>query len=114
EVQLRADQAESLRRVAELASTTMSSEQSFKPLLEEIASLTNSAIVYINIVDSSTNTLITYPRWVYGSELDEPVRLNLNHDSYAAVPARSGQYFLTNDLASDKRILAGYREIAER
>jgi PAS domain S-box-containing protein len=114
EVQVRADQAESLRRVAELASTTMTTEQSFKPVLSEIAELTNSHLVYINVIDHNTNTLITYPRWVYGIDIDEPVVQDLNQPGYEHIPARTGEHFITNDLAADKRVLAGYQRIGER
>lgn len=114
EVQLRADQADRLRRVAELASSIISTDESYEPVLVEIAELTDSEQVFISIVDYNNNTLITYPRWTFGMVLDEPIIQDLTQPGYENTPARSGHHFLSYDVITDKRVLAGYRRTAER
>lgn len=113
EVQLRAEQADRLRRVAELASTIISTEESYEPVLEEIAQLTDSEQVFISIIDYNNNTLTTYPRWVYGMDVEEPIVQDLTQPGYENIPARSGRHFLSHDVINDKRILPGYRQVAE-
>ena len=39
------------------------------PVLSEIARLTRSTLVYINVLDHQTGSMITYPRWVYGTDV---------------------------------------------
>jgi len=114
EIRYRADQAESLRRVAELSSTVMTTEETFKPVLREIAHLTDSEIVFINIVDHNTHTLITYPRWVYGIDMDETIIQDLGATGYENTPARSGEYFISNNVSNDNRLLPSYRRLSQR
>jgi GAF domain-containing protein len=114
EVQLRADQAERLRRVAELASTMISTDESYAPVLIEISQLTDSDQVFISIIDYNNNTLITYPRWTYGMDIAEPVIQDLTQPGYEHIPARSGNHFLSYDVTNDKRALQGYKRVAER
>lgn len=114
EVQVRANQAERLRRVAELASSIISTDESYEPVLEQISQLTESPIVYINIVDYNNNTLVTYPRWTYGFDLQEAVIQDLAQPGYDSIPARSGRVYISNDVAKDDRALAPYKRIAAR
>lgn len=114
EIQARAEQADSLRRVAELASAVITTEQSFQPVLEEIARITNSAIVNINVVDHATNSLITYPRWVYGASLSEPVIQDMSDPLYRHIPAVSGRPFHSEDLLNDPYVLEGYKVLCRR
>lgn len=114
EVQVRANQSEQLRRIAELAIGILSSEESFEPVLAEIARFMDSQLVYINVIDSTTNTLISYPRWAYGFTLAEPVVQDMTAPGYEYSVALSGQPFLSNDLANDRRVLPGYRLVVDR
>ncbi len=113
EVQVRANQAERLRRVAELSSTVMTTQETFKPVLKEVAELTGSELVSINVIDENNNTLVTYPRWTYGADLDEPMINDMNAPGYQHIPARSGNVFISDDALNDKRVLPGYARIAE-
>jgi PAS domain S-box-containing protein len=114
EVQVRAEQADRLRHIAELASSLISSDESYSPVLEEIAKLTNSKSVYINVVDYNTNTLVTQPRWVYGIDLNEKMIQDLTQPGYETIPARSGKFFSSNNVVKDSRLHAGYKRVAQR
>ncbi|MCS6836745.1 MAG: GAF domain-containing protein [Anaerolineae bacterium] len=114
EVQVRAEQAESLRRVAEMASAVITTEQSFKPVLQEIGSFMASPIVYLNVADHSTNSLVTYPRWVSGIELLAPIIQDMGAPDFAFSVFSTGRPFFSNDITNDDRILPANYQIAQR
>ncbi|NJR12374.1 GAF domain-containing protein, partial [bacterium] len=113
EVRLRAEQADILRRVAEQAGSVMTTEQSFQPVLQEISRFMGSPLVYINVIDSTTNTLITYPRWIFGIVMQEPIAQDLSAPGYQNIPAMSGHPFLSNDVLNEKYVLPMYRKMAQ-
>ncbi len=113
EVQVRADQAEGLRKIAELASAVMTPDEPFAPVLEEIARYMRSKVVFINVIDP-TNSLITYPHWTYGMNLTEPIIQDMSVPEFKYSVALSGRPFLSNDLKSDKRVIPSYRQVAMR
>lgn len=115
EVQIRAEQAEGLRRIAELASAVITPEQSFEPVLHQISDFMESPVVFINVIDHNTNSLITYPRWSYGLDLAQLGVQDMGDPDfvkYSVVNTR--RPFLSNDIRNDKRVLKGYRQIANR
>lgn len=114
EVQFRAEQADTLRRVAELASSVITPTQSFEPVLRAISGFLDSPVVFINVVDQSTFSLITYPRWTYGMDISEPVIQDLSSPEFKHSVALSGRTFLSNDLVSDLRVIPSYRQVAQR
>lgn len=114
EVKMRAEQSDSLRRVAELASSVLTTDQTLQPVLEEIGRFMDSPVVYINILDLTTNSLVTRPRWVYGVDVYEPIVQDLGGTGYENTPALSKRTFLSNDIMGDTRVLPGYRNLARR
>jgi len=114
EVQVRAEQAESLRRVAEMASAVITTEQSFKPVLEEIGRFMDSPIVFLNVADHSSGALMTYPRWVAGLELLTPIIQDMSAPDFAHSVFSTGRPFFSNDALNDSRILPMDRQIAQR
>jgi len=115
EVQLRADQSNSLRRVAELAGSLVTTNESFEPVLEEISRFINSPIVYINVLDQPTGSLITYPRWVYGTNIQEPIFQDIHADNFDQSVAISGHPFFSDNIKTDKRVLIeSYKQVASR
>lgn len=115
EVQLRAEQADSLRRIAELAGSLVTTNESFDPVFEEISKFIESPIVYINVLDQAAGNLVTYPRWVYGFELQEPISQDIHAENFEYSVALSGKAFFSDDVLNDKRInIESYRHIAER
>jgi PAS domain S-box-containing protein len=112
EVQLRAEQANSLRRIAELAGTLVTTNESFEPVLEEIGKFTNSPIVYISVLDQSAGSLITYPRWTYGIDIQDPIVQDIYVDNFERSVAMSGRpYFSDLDTGM---LIEGYKQISTR
>lgn len=114
EVQRRVQESESLRKIAEHAGSILTSEDSFTPILSEIAALLSSPLIYINVLDQQTGSLTTYPRWVFGTELHEPLVQDIFSKGFENSVAVSQRPFLTNDVIADSRVLEGYRHIARR
>jgi PAS domain S-box-containing protein len=114
DMQRNADLAISLRQVAELAGEVLTPEDSFMPILAEISRLTHSPLVFVNVLDQQTGSLITYPRWVYGTELAEPIVFDIHSPQFEQSTALSQQPFISNDLSEDARVLPAYRQVIER
>lgn len=115
EVQFRAEQSEILRSIAELAGAMVTTNESFQPVLAEISKFIHSPIVYISVLDQSTGTLITYPRWVYGLELHEPITQDIYSKNFEHSVALTGLPYFTDDIINDKRmIIESYHHLSER
>jgi PAS domain S-box-containing protein len=110
----RASESESLRRIAELTGAILTADESLTPVLAEIASLTGSPIVFVNVLDSSGENLITQPRYVYGIELVDPVMQAVSRDSRDTQVAISRRAFWTNDVGGDDSGARGYWLLAQR
>ncbi|MCB9453765.1 MAG: GAF domain-containing protein [Anaerolineaceae bacterium] len=114
EVQRRVQEAEGLRKIAEHAGSVLTTDDSFAPILSEIASLVESPLVFINVLDHQTGSLVTYPRWVYGVELHEPLVQDIFAKGFDYSVAVSQNPFITNDVIADSRVIESYRYIARR
>ncbi len=114
EAQRSADQAQSLRRVAELAGNVSTEQESFAPILAEIAEVMKSEAVFVNVLNQQTGSLVTYPRWVHGMELVEPVVQDIYHPDFKYSPVQSHQPYISNDVFNDPRTLETYKQIAQR
>jgi PAS domain S-box-containing protein len=109
-IQASADQATRLRTVAEMAGAILRPDDPFKPMLAEIAALTRSPVVFLNLLDQHTGSLVTHPQQVYGAALAEPVTYDIYSKQFANSVALSHQTFISNHLEQDKRVLALYRD----
>jgi PAS domain S-box-containing protein len=114
EMQRRAQEADSLRKVAEMAASTLTTEEPFTPVLAEIARLTNSPLVFVNVLDQQASSLITYPRWVYGLELHEPVVQDMLTKDFKYSVAMLHRAYSTNDVKNDQRMIESYRTLAQK
>jgi PAS domain S-box-containing protein len=112
DVQRSADQSNRLRNIAELSGKILTTEDSFTTILAEIAALTASPIVFINQLETQTGALVTYPRWVFGAELAEPVRQDIFSTGFEYSVVFSQQSFFSNNVLKDKRVLESYLDIA--
>jgi PAS domain S-box-containing protein len=110
EAQRRADEAESVRRVAELAGQVSTTDDSMQPAMAEVARLLNSPISYFNLLDSQTGNLVVYPRHVYGAEIPEPLIYDAYSKGFEYSVAVSKRPFWSNDTPNDKRVLPVYRD----
>jgi PAS domain S-box-containing protein len=115
EVAVRAEQADGLREVAELASAVITPDQPFTPVLEAISRFMNSPVVYITIIDHTTNNLISYPRYIYGvpNAAAQMYEMSANPDLKYAV-ALTKRPYISNDVLNDKRVITNYRSTAQR
>jgi len=114
EVQRSADEAQSLRRLAEMAGAVLTTQETFVPVLNEIASLMDSELVFVNVLDRQNGSLITYPRWVHGTEITEPIVQDIYAPKFEYSVAVSHQPYMGNDVINDERVLPGYMQVARR
>ncbi|MFW5772225.1 MAG: GAF domain-containing protein, partial [Phototrophicaceae bacterium] len=114
EAQRSAEQAQGLRRIAELAGNVLTAQESFTPVLDAIATLMDVDVIFVNVLDQPQGVVITYPRWVYGHELDEPIVQDIFAPGFEYSVVVSHQPYLSNDLHDDPNLLDSYRDIAQR
>ncbi|MAS32469.1 MAG: hypothetical protein CL610_00595 [Anaerolineaceae bacterium] len=108
----RASESESLRRIAELAGMILTADEPLTPVLAEIGQITDSPIVFANVLDEYGTNLITQPRYIYGLELGENIVQPVTRDTHSQQVAISRRTFLANDLTDSD--LAGYRMLSQR
>jgi PAS domain S-box-containing protein len=113
EVQQRSEQAQQLRHIAEIAGTIATSDEGLRDLLTEISSVMESEVVFVNVANQ-TGALVTYPRWVRGIELTEPIIQDMYAPGFEKSVIRARLPFITNDVLNDSRVLPSYRQIAVR
>jgi len=109
ETQRRAEEAELLRSIAEDAGRILSSEDSFKPILEYIARLLRAEAAFINLLDRQTGNLCTLPHYTYGLDLKEPVIHNAYAKNFEHSVTIARRPFFSNDVPNDRRVLDSYR-----
>ncbi|MDX1995417.1 MAG: GAF domain-containing protein [bacterium] len=114
EVQRSMEEAQGLRRVAELAGAVLTTQETFTPVLAEIGQLMDSEMVYINVLDHQTGSLVTYPRWVHGMELTEPLVQDVYSKGFEQSVAVSHRPYMGNDVLNDDRVLPGYKTISQK
>jgi PAS domain S-box-containing protein len=114
QAQKSAEQAQGLRRVAELAGNVLTTQETFTPVLAEIARVMRCEIVFVNVLNQQTGSLVTYPRWVHGAELSEPYVQDIYAPGFEYSVAVSHRPYLGNDVLNDERVLPSYRQISER
>lgn len=114
EAQQSAEQAQGLRRVAELAGNVLTTQETFAPVLAEISSLIESEMVFINVLDQQKGSLVTYPRWVFGAELTEPVIQDIYSPGFEHSVAISHEPYMDNDVLHGKDVPSSYMYIAQR
>jgi PAS domain S-box-containing protein len=114
EAQRRAEEAESLRQIAELAGRVLTPEDDLRPLLRAAAQLLRCQGVFVSQLDAETGILVTHPRNVYGIQLNEPLVQTTYSRGFEYSVAISRRPFLSNDVRSDVRVLPGYALIAEQ
>lgn len=112
EAQRSAEQAQGLRRIAELAGNVLTSQESMTPVLVEIAALTQVDLVYINVLEGAS--LVTYPRFTYNFHLTEPIFQDIYAPNFEHSVALSQRPFITTNAKEDPLVLPSYKQIAYR
>jgi len=113
-VQQRVEEAERLRRVAELTGAILTPHDSLAPVLAEVAKLTDSPVVFISVLDQHSSNIITYPHYVYGVELAEPIVQDAYAPGFERGVAVGQRPFFSNDVFNDPRVIEGYLPTARR
>lgn len=112
QVRRSAEEADSLRRVAQLAGGVLRPE-AMVMVLEEIAGLMDSASAWVSVLDEQLGTLTLQPRYVYGALLTGPIVQDMSGAPFSHTVSMSLQPYLSNDIKDDPNVLPGYRTLAE-
>ncbi len=113
QVQRSAEEADSLRRVAQLAGGVLTPD-SLKTVLFEIADLMDSPITFISVLNEAETELQLLPRYVYGRDMTEPVIYRHTDGGFDQTVTISGTAYIGNKVPDDPRVLPGYRPIAQQ
>ena len=111
EMQRRADEADSVRRVAELAGAVNTTADAFGPALAEVAALLTSPLVFVSVLSAETGALVTEPRNAHGIELAAPLTQDVYGAQAEGRAALTRRPRLINDLSAEATP-AGYRPLA--
>jgi PAS domain S-box-containing protein len=114
EMMRHADESDSLRRIAELAGAVMMMDETFTPVLTEVARLTESPLVFINALDQQLGTLTTYPRWTHGLDLDTPIVHDIYGEGLEQGVAITHRALVSEDLSKDRRAPTSYVQFARK
>ncbi len=112
EAQRRAEEAERLRRIAELAGAIMTPDDDFSTMLAEVAALTSSPSVFVSIFDAEKGRLVTYQRNTHNVPLDDTVVYDTYAKGMEYSVALSRRPFISNDIQNDPRALDNYKDAA--
>lgn len=114
EMQTRATEAEGLRRIAEIASSTVTIEQIIGQIIAETARLFECRVVAVSMLDQTVGKLTMRPEMTFGLPLTEPMSIDIYTTGLQNSTALSKRPFLSNDITNDSRVLPVYRAMAER
>lgn len=103
-----------LRRIAETVASSQTIDGIIKNSLADIQSLTDSQIVGIGLLETTTGNLVYSPATVLGPKFDQPITIDIYGGDFNQSPAISRQSFLSNDIYGDKRVLPPYEKMAQR
>jgi PAS domain S-box-containing protein len=113
EAQRRADEADAMRHIAELCGRILTVDDPFAPALAELLGLMDSKFAYMNVINTQTGELVTYPRNVYGDiDFPDPVVIDSFSPGFEHSVFIARRPFLSNDVLGDRRILPAYAEQA--
>jgi PAS domain S-box-containing protein len=111
EAQRRADEADSLRRVAELAGSVNTASDPLAPALAQIATLLQSQMAFVSTLSAETGALVTEPRNVHGMELVDRLAQDVYTDAAEGRATLTRRPRIINDV-SDPTTPAAYRDLA--
>ncbi len=114
DLESRASESESLRRIAELAGGILTTDEPLTPVLAEISQVTASPIVFVNVLNDIENTLVTHPRYMHGLELGAAIVQPVRRDQDETQVAVSRRPYLNNALTPDDAIGQCYHQLQER
>jgi len=114
-MQMRAQESEALRRVAEIASSSQPIEQIVHQVMTEITKLFNCEVAAVALFDKTTNKLVLRPDLSYGlPSFTDAINIDIYAPGMEYSTAISKRPFLSNNMRSDGRVLSVYRAMADR
>lgn len=113
EVQAHVNESRSLRQISEALSQRLPLGELLSGVLPEVALFFDSAIVFVQFFDDTTGELKVIPAHVHGAELDAPVIGDAYVQGFEQSVVMTGNPFLSNDLASDTRVLSVYQGVVQ-
>lgn len=113
----RAQRAESLRRIASLASSTATKDEILKWSLQELARLVKADAAAIFLLEESSGDLQLHWPSLFGvprNTAKQLSRLSVDEAQFHLSVAGSQQTFMTRNAAQDEHILPFYRPLTEQ
>ncbi len=110
----RANEADGLRRIAELLASSPDINEVIEPVLAEAAHLLQCRVISVGLLDNDTDKLVYLPENIYGATLDTPFKLDIFDPGFGSSVVLSRQPFISRDVQTDDRVLDAYMTMTER
>ena len=115
ESQRRAEEAEGLQRIAQLAASAPTREETFRRVMAETAALLDAEKAVALVIDARRRLMLAEPGSLCGvSEEEARLHVDLSAGGFDQGIPDALQTFLSNDAANDPRIPPAYRPLIER
>ncbi|MEP6893986.1 MAG: GAF domain-containing protein [Chloroflexota bacterium] len=110
----RALRSDALRRIASLAASTATLDETLRFSMQELARLFQGDLAAIFLYDEQIGELRLHAESVIGAAADSAgtlARLHMNASQYRFTVSASQKSFISGHLSSDRRVLPGYRPL---
>ncbi|NDJ86112.1 MAG: GAF domain-containing protein [Chloroflexi bacterium] len=114
DVQRLGREADGLRRIAEKAATQQTADDVLSAVLPEIATLVESEIVAVGLLDPKTGNLIYRNESLYGTSLEKPFVIDIYTGEFNQSPVMARRTYTSMDVSNDDRVLIPYRNMAQQ
>src|SRR5579859_4282599 len=115
EMRERADEAEGLRKIAELASSNLPLTEILQGVVQETQRLVACDVVTLGLLDDLTGELTIRPETSIGLEgLSAPFSIDAYSPDFQTSVVITGRPLMSNDLRRDGAVLPVYRAMADR
>jgi len=115
ETQRRAQEADGLRQIAEVAAMSLPLDEALGRIVESTRVLLGGQVASLALLDETTGQLVVRPDLMRGIEsFTEPFLIDIYDSAMQTSVAVSRRAFLSNDVLNDGRVLPIYRAFAER
>jgi PAS domain S-box-containing protein len=116
QVRRRAEETYGLYRIATLSSSTLDLNELLKQVMAETCQLLNAQVGLMLLWDTQHHDLIVQQSALYGVRPEDVPSLVLSGDEaeFQYVITNTRRVFISDNVETDKRILPGYRRLAER
>lgn len=110
----RALRSDALRRIASLAASSATLEETLRFSMQEVARLFQGDLAAIFLYDEQIGELRLHEESVIGASVDSAgtlARLHMDASQYRFTVSSSQKSFISGHLSSDRRVLPGYRPL---